>query len=106
VHEKTGEANDSILSKLRGSTTDAKERRDIEAAQRYFAQQKKNAGKTVDEILKGKKGSIKDAPLDEGAPSWAEIRNLKWEDIVKGAQQGKRGYRTFKKLLEQQRFDK
>src|SRR6266478_1414845 len=41
-----------------------------------------NAGKTVREILEDKKGSIKDAPLDEGSPSWDEILDLNWEEIV------------------------
>jgi hypothetical protein len=32
-----------------------------------------NAGKTIAEILKGKQARIKNAPLDEGSPSWNDI---------------------------------
>ena len=41
-----------------------------------------NSGKTVREILKGKQGGIKTAPLDPGSPSWDEILDLSWEEIV------------------------
>ena len=30
--------------------------------------------KTVKEVLKGKKGSIKNAPLPQGSPSWEDIQ--------------------------------
>ena len=63
------------------------------------------AGKT-EEILKGKKGSIKTAPLDEGSPSWDEILNWTWEEIEEGARQGKPGFRTIQKLLKRKRFNK
>ena len=61
---------------------------------------------TVAEILKNKKGSIKQAPLPPGSPSWGEIIALTWEQIVAGAQAGKPGYKTIKKLLGDKRFNK
>jgi hypothetical protein len=65
-----------------------------------------NAGKTVSEILKMKKASIKNAPLEENSPSWDEILHLTWEEIEKKADQNEPGFRTFKKLLERKRFNK
>jgi hypothetical protein len=66
----------------------------------------KHAGKTVREILKGKKGSIKEPSLDEGSPSWAELLDVTWEDIEEGAKQGRPGYKTIKKLLGGKEYDK
>ncbi len=65
-----------------------------------------NAGKTVVEILKGKKGGIKQAPLDPGSPSWDEIMHLTWEEIQDRARRRIPGYKTFKKLLSSGEFDK
>jgi hypothetical protein len=65
-----------------------------------------NAGKTVAEILKGKRGSIKKAPLQKGSPSWDDILHLTWEEVEERAARRERGFRTFKKLLKQKRFDK
>jgi hypothetical protein len=64
------------------------------------------AGKTVAEILKSKRGRIKHAPLETGSPSWDDILPLTWEEVVKKAQQGEPGFRTFYKLLSGKRFDK
>jgi RHS repeat-associated protein len=64
-----------------------------------------NAGKKILEILKTKKGSIKDAPLEKGSPSWDDILNLTWEEVVDRAQQTD-AYKTFKKLLSDRRFSK
>ncbi|MHB1423959.1 MAG: hypothetical protein ACYC3I_12340 [Gemmataceae bacterium] len=64
------------------------------------------AGKTVAEILKGKRADIKCAPLDPGSPSWDEILHLTWEEIQAGAKQGKPGYKTFKKLLGSREYNK
>jgi hypothetical protein len=66
----------------------------------------KNAGKTVSEILTGKKGSIRNAPLEAGSPSWSEIGSLTWEEIVARADADVPGFRTIKKLLGDKRFDK
>jgi hypothetical protein len=65
-----------------------------------------NSGKTVQEILKGKRASIKSAPLEEGSPSWEQIMNLTWEEIEENATNGELGFDTFKKLLGRKRFDK
>jgi hypothetical protein len=64
------------------------------------------AGKTVAEILKTRLGSIKNAPLPAGSPSWSQILNLTWEEIVAGARAGKPGFSAFKKLLQDRRFKK
>jgi hypothetical protein len=66
----------------------------------------KYSGKTVAEILKGKKASIKNAPLEPGSPTWENIQNVKWEDIDRSAKAGKTGYNTIRKLLTDTRFDK
>ena len=66
----------------------------------------KNAGKTVEEILKKKQGRIKNAPLEDGSPSWDEILHLTWEEIDEGAQRNEPGFRTFHKLLTSKRFNK
>jgi len=65
-----------------------------------------NAGKVVGEILQGKKGSIRQAPLEPGSPSWNEIDFLTWEDVVTKAAADEPGFRTIKKLLGDKRFDK
>jgi hypothetical protein len=65
-----------------------------------------NAGKTVVEILRDKRGSIKSVPLPRGSPSWDDIMHLTWEEVVARAQKRDRGFGTFKKLLLDQRFDK
>jgi len=60
----------------------------------------------VSDILKDKKASIKNAPLEQGAPGWDEIQTLTWQEIEEGARQGKPGYRTIRKLLTDSRFNK
>jgi len=60
----------------------------------------------VAEILQGKKGSIKSAPLEDGSPSWSDIQSLTWEEIVAGAEAGEPGFKAMKKLLGDKRFDK
>ena len=65
-----------------------------------------HAGKTVREILLEKKGSIKDADLEPGSPSWDEILDLSWEEIVENAKKRVRGFKTIKKLLGGREFDK
>lgn len=66
----------------------------------------KYSGKTVSEILIGKRGNIKSAPLEKGSPSWEQIKNMKWEEIVQAARERRTGYDTIKKLLTDSRFDK
>jgi hypothetical protein len=65
-----------------------------------------NAGKTVAEILRDKKASIKQAALEPGSPSWDEIMDLTWEDIQDRAKRREVGYKTIKKLLSSQEYDK
>ena len=66
----------------------------------------RSAGKTVAEILKGKLARIKNARLDPGSPSWDEIRDLTWEQIVEKAARREPGFRTFRKLLSDGSYDK
>jgi hypothetical protein len=66
----------------------------------------KNAGKAVKDILKDKKGSIRNAPLEPGSPSWEDVQNMTWEEIEAAAKADKPGYRTIRKLLTDGRFDK
>lgn len=66
----------------------------------------RRAGKTVGEILGGKKGSVKDAPLEPGSPSWSEIGAMMWEEIVAKAEADVPGFKTIKKLLGDKRFDR
>jgi hypothetical protein len=61
---------------------------------------------TIDEILKGKLGSIQRAPLPSGSPSWTDITNMTLSEIRAGAQENLPGYRTILKLLSDSRFNK
>jgi hypothetical protein len=65
-----------------------------------------STGKTVAELLMGKKASIKGAPLDPGSPSWDDIMELTWEEILIGAKRNKPGFKTIKKLLGSKEYDK
>ncbi len=65
-----------------------------------------HAGKTVAEILTEKKASIRDAALPPGSPSWDEILDLTWEEVVKAAKRRTSGYKTIKKLLGNKEYDK
>jgi hypothetical protein len=64
------------------------------------------AGKTVAEILRTKKASIRDAALEPGSPSWDEIMDLTWEELTERAKQRLPGYKTIKKLLGSREYDK
>lgn len=61
---------------------------------------------SVKEILKHKKGSIKNAPIEKGGPSWDEIQNMTIDEINKNAQKGIPGFKTIRKLLTDKRFDR
>lgn len=63
-------------------------------------------GLKVSDILKLKKGSIKQAQLPENAPTWDELSNTTWEEIEAAAEANIPGYRTIRKLLSDKRFDK
>lgn len=62
----------------------------------------------VSDILKTKKGSIRQAPLPSGSPSWSDLEaeDPTWAEVVANAKANKPGWKTFKKLLEQGRFNK
>jgi hypothetical protein len=64
------------------------------------------AGKTLAEILKTKKARIKNAPLEHGSPSWDDIMDLTWEELVRRKKRGDPGFKTFHKLLKAKRFNK
>lgn len=66
----------------------------------------KFAGLLVAEILKRKKGSIKQASLPAGSLSWDEFSTLTWEQIEEGARQSRPGFRVVRKLLTDRRFDR
>jgi hypothetical protein len=66
----------------------------------------KNAGKTVREILTGKRAAIRQAPLKPGAPGWDDILDMTWEELQERAKKHEPGFRTFRKLLTDGRFDK
>jgi hypothetical protein len=61
---------------------------------------------TVREILKRKRGNIKQAPLPSGSPGWDDIMDETWKDIKRKAKARKIGYKVFRKLLSDPRFDK
>ena len=65
-----------------------------------------NAGRTVNDILQDKRAEILKVPLDPGSPSWDDIRHLKWEDVEEQARRRVPGFRTFRKLLTNRRFNK
>jgi hypothetical protein len=60
----------------------------------------------VSDILQRKKGSIKNAPLGRGSPSWDEFSEMDLRDIEAGARANKPGYKTALKLLRDRRFDR
>ena len=60
----------------------------------------------VAEILKRKKGSIKQAKLPIGSPDWDEFSQMIWEEVEAGAKVNKPGFKVVRKLLTDKRFDK
>lgn len=66
----------------------------------------RNSGKTVREILREKRGAIRQAPLEPNAPSWDDILDLTWEEVAERAEADEPGFRTIRKLLGDRRFDK
>jgi hypothetical protein len=61
---------------------------------------------TVAQILRRKLGSIKQARLPQGSPSWDDILHLTWAELLAAKDRGEAGFRTFHKLLTNKRFDK
>ncbi len=66
----------------------------------------KYAGLRVAEILRTKKGSVRLAPLPVGSPTWSEFKAMAWQQIEDGAKRNLAGYKTVRKLLSDQRFDR
>gem|GEM_PF-1464198 len=79
------------------------------AINELFANQP-NKGKygdqTVKDVLKQRKGSIKNAPLPLGGPSWNDLLPLTMEAIRQLADKGETGFKTIWKLLNDSRFYK
>lgn len=66
----------------------------------------KYAGMWVRDILRLKLGSIRNAPLPEGSPDWSEVEAMTWEQVDEDAKANTPGFRTIRKLLTDQRFDR
>ena len=66
----------------------------------------KFAGLRVADILQQKKGSVRTAPLPVGSPSWGELKSMTWEAIEDAARRNEAGFKTVRKLLTDQRFDR
>ena len=66
----------------------------------------KYTGRRVIDILQLEKGSVRTAPLPTGALPWAELEQLTWEQVEEGAARNAPGFRTVRKLLTDQRFDR
>jgi hypothetical protein len=65
-----------------------------------------NEGKSVEEILVGKKASVRQAPLPPGFPGWDAVATMVWEEVVRKARANEPGFRELRKLLSDKRFDK
>lgn len=63
-------------------------------------------GRKVSEILRQKKGGIKQAQLPEGSPSWDDFGRLTSEEVEAGARANKPGFKLVRKLLTDRRFDR
>lgn len=61
---------------------------------------------TVADILKKKKGSVKQARLPQGSPDWDEFSQMTWEEIEAGAKANQPGFKVVRKLLTDKRFDR
>ena len=64
------------------------------------------SGMTVREILKRKKGQIKQARLVPGSPSWDALQSMTWEQVLDSAKRNIVGYKTILKLLSSTEYDK
>jgi hypothetical protein len=61
---------------------------------------------TVAEILKRKRGAIRQAPLEPGSPSWDDILHETWGEVKEKARRRVPGYKTFRKLLSDSEYEK
>jgi hypothetical protein len=102
-HRDAGAAPVSRLDGKRGPD-DASGRRS--RRRRRQARSAPRPDEKVSEILQRKKGSIKNAPLGRGSPSWDELSKMDLRDIEAGARANKPGYKTALKLLRDRRFDR
>jgi hypothetical protein len=66
----------------------------------------KYAGMTVAEILRTKKAGVRAAPLPPGSPTWEQLTPLTWEEVDDRARRNDPGFKTIRKLLSDQRFDR
>jgi len=66
----------------------------------------KYSGKRVDEILRLKKASVRNAPLPPGSPSWTVVESMLWEDVDDAAKADGTGFKTIRKLLTDSQFDR
>jgi hypothetical protein len=66
----------------------------------------KYAGRTVADILRDKKLSVRKAPLPPGSPNWPDIEPLSWEEIESRAKNNEPGFKAIRKLLTDRRFDR
>jgi RHS repeat-associated protein len=62
--------------------------------------------RTVAQVLRGKRGSIRQAPLPQGSPSWDAILDMTMADVRAAAAANRPGFRTILKLLTDQRFNR
>lgn len=60
----------------------------------------------VSEIVKGKKGSIKQAQVSVNSPTGEQFSEMIWEVIERGAEDNISGLRMVRKLLSGRRFDR
>lgn len=61
---------------------------------------------TVSDVLKGKLGSIRRAPLAPGSPSWTDIADMSIADVRAAAKANEPGYKTILKLLTSGEYNK
>lgn len=66
----------------------------------------KFSGLTVADILKLKRGSIRQSPLPVGSLDWDQFSQMTWEEIEFGAERNRPGFRVVRKLLTDRRFDR
>jgi hypothetical protein len=65
-----------------------------------------NDNDTVREILRQKKASVRNAPLEADSPSRDDILEETWIQVKAKADANLPGYKIIKKLLSDSRFDR
>jgi hypothetical protein len=61
---------------------------------------------SVRDVLEGKRGSIRNAPLPPGSPAWEDVADMTMSEIRAAARANEPGYKTILKLLTDNRFNK